>query len=130
MKINTVQKLYVHSLKDVFSAEKQIVKAFPKMIKAVKNTDLKASFQTHFEESQEHVRRLEQVFGMLEMSPGRQKCKSLEGMLTEIEEFMDNSESNSDVMDLGLIAAIQLIEHYEISSYGTLMQYAKMMGDN
>lgn len=130
MKINTLQKLYVHSLKDAFSAEKQIVKAFPKMIKAVKSPELKASFQKHLDESQEHVRRLEGIFEMLSMSAGRQKCKSTEGMLLEIEEFMENTESNSDVMDVGLIAAVQLIEHSEIASYGSLVQFAKMLGDN
>ncbi len=130
MKINTIQKLYVHSLKDVFSAEKQIVKAFPKMIKAVNNAELKASFQKHLVESQEHVRRLEEVFETLNMSAGRHKCKTIEGMISETDEFMESAEDNTDVMDIGLIAAAQLIEHYEISSYGTLIQYAKMMGDS
>lgn len=130
MKINTFQKLYIHSLKDVYSAEKQIVKALPKMVKAATNPELKTCFQDHLTESQEQVKRLEQIFDMMNMSGGRQKCKSMEGMITEAEDFMDSAESGSAVMDAGLIACAQLIEHYEIASYGAVVQFAKLCGEN
>lgn len=130
MKITSFQKLYVHSLKDIFNAEKQIVKALPKMIKAATNPDLKTCFQDHLKESQEHVTRLERIFENMNMSGGRQKCKAMEGIINEAEDFMDSAESGSDVMDAGLIAAAQLIEHYEIASYGALVQFAKICGDN
>jgi ferritin-like metal-binding protein YciE len=126
-KINTLEVLYVDLLKDLYSAETQIVKALPKMIKAAQSPDLRKGFEEHLKQTQHHVERIEEAFTDLEGSPKGKKCVGMEGLLKEGEELME-AEIAPDVLDAGLIAAAQKVEHYEIASYGTVRAYAQTLG--
>lgn len=127
MKLKSLQDLYVAELKDLYSAEHQITKALPKMIKSTSSPDLRDALSSHLEETQEHVRRLEQVFEHLNTSPGRKKCKGMEGLIEEGQELMTELEG-SDAADAGVVAAAQKVEHYEMASYGTARAYARLLG--
>lgn len=118
MKLNTLEDLFKHELKDLYSAEKQLVKALPKMARAATNADLAAGFERHLEETKEHVARLEQISEELGLSLGRHKCKAMEGLIEEGQELLKEDAQDS-VRDAGLIGAAQRVEHYEISAYGT-----------
>lgn len=126
MKLESLKKLFVTELKDIYSAETQLVKALPKMAKAASNEELKNAFQTHLEETQEQVQRLEQIFEKLGESPKGHPCEAMKGLIKEGEEVLDAS-GDADVIDAALIAAAQKVEHYEIASYGTVAAYAKML---
>jgi ferritin-like metal-binding protein YciE len=125
--LKNMNDLLVHELKDLHNAEKQIVKALPKMIKAAENEDLQQAFENHLAETEEHVRRLETIFGQLEHTGRGQKCKAMEGLLEEgktaIEEPMDE-----EVRDAAIIAAAQRVEHYEIAGYGCARTFAQHLG--
>lgn len=123
-----LQDLYVHELQDAFSAERQILKALPKMEKAAHDEELQKAFRQHREVTEEQVRRLEQIMSSLDQKPGGTKCKGMEGILEEGEEMM--KESDGDARDAALISAAQRVEHYEIALYGTLRTYAKELGRN
>ena len=125
--METLQDLFVDELKDLYSAETQIVKALPKMVKAATNKDLKLAFAAHLEETEGHVARLEQIFETLEKSPKGKKCVGMEGVLKEGAELM-KEDAEPDVMDAGLIAAAQHVEHYEMAGYGTVRTYAELLG--
>ena len=127
MDMSTLQDLYLDELRDLLSAEGQIIKALPKMAKKAKTPELANAFKTHLEESKGHVERLHKIFEMLGAKPRPKKCKGIEGILEEGKEFMDEAED--DVMDAGLIASAQRVEHYEMAAYGTLRTYAKLLGD-
>jgi ferritin-like metal-binding protein YciE len=127
MELNTLRDLYMEQLRDVFNAEKQLVKALPKMAKASTNPQLKKAFETHLKQTEGHVTRLEQIFKSLDMALRGKKCKAMEGLIEEGSEMMEE-DAESDVMDAGLIAAAQRVEHYEIASYGTLRTYAQQLG--
>lgn len=118
MKLNTLQDLLHHELKDLYSAEKQLVKALPKMAKAATNPELAAGFEQHLAETQEHVNRLEQIGQELGLSLGRHKCKAMEGLVEEGAELI-SEDAQDNVRDAGLIGAAQRVEHYEIAAYGT-----------
>ena len=107
---------------DVYDAEKQILKALPKMVKAAKHEELKDAFETHLQETERQVERLEEVFGMLEEKPRAKKCKAMQGLIKEGEELI-----KEDVGDAGLICAAQKIEHYEIATYGSLASWARLL---
>lgn len=127
MKMETLQELYVEQLKDVYDAENQILKALPKMAKTATHEELKAAFEQHLEQTQEHVSRLEQIFEELgEKSKGK-KCEAMKGLIEEGKQMMEE-DADEDVMDAGLICAAQKIEHYEIATYGCLRTYAEMLG--
>jgi ferritin-like metal-binding protein YciE len=128
MNLNTLKDLYIHELKDLYSAEKQLTKALPKMAKAANNADLKAGFQTHLEETKEHVARLEKVLSMHDQSTRGPKCKAMEGLVAEGAEHMEE-EGDPEVLDAGLIVAAQKVEHYEIAGYGSVCTFAKLLGD-
>ena len=128
MKISNLHELYVDQLKDIYSAEKQIIQALPKMAKAAQSSDLRQAFEDHLQVTQQQVSRLEQVFEKLGATPGRKKCLGMEGLLKEADEFLTENVS-SDVMDAGLIANAQRVEHYEMAAYGTVRTFAEMMGD-
>jgi ferritin-like metal-binding protein YciE len=129
MKLETLQDLYVEELKDLYSAENQILKALPDMIDAASSPDLKQGFQMHLKQTEEQVARLEQIFGKLGASPRGKHCKGMEGVLAEGKELL-KEDAEPDVLDAGLIAAAQHVEHYEIAGYGTVCTYAKLLGDN
>jgi ferritin-like metal-binding protein YciE len=127
MDLDSLQKLFVHELKDLYSAENQILEALPKMAEKASNPDLRQAFELHKRQTEEQVRRLEQIFDTLEHKPGGHKCKGMEGLIEEGEEVMKDAESD-EVRDAGMIAAAQRVEHYEIAAYGTARTYARMLG--
>ena len=127
MKMETLQDLFLDVIKDTYDAEQQITKALPKMVKAANNADLKAGFDEHLSQTENHVKRLEQVFEALGEKPTRKTCKGMKGLLEEGAELI-KEDAEPDVLDAGLIAAAQKVEHYEISAYGTLIAYANSLG--
>src|SRR5512143_4003706 len=123
-KMQTLEDLYMDMLKDLYSAEKQLVKALPKMAKAAHASDLKKAFQEHLKQAEGQVERIEQIFTELEGSPRGKKCVGMEGLVAEGDEIM-KEDAEPEVMDAGLIAAAQKVEHYEISGYGTARAWAQ-----
>jgi ferritin-like metal-binding protein YciE len=128
MELDSLQKLYVEELKDLYSAEKQIIQALPKMVKKATHPQLKAAFQEHLEVTQSQLARLDQIFEGLGKSPRGKKCKAMEGLIEEGKETMQE-DMDDDVMDAALIAAAQRIEHYELAGYGTVRTYAQLLGE-
>ena len=128
MKLNTLRDLYVEQLRDLYDAEKQLTKALPKMAKASTSPKLKEAFETHLRETEGHVKRLEQVFTALDMAPRGKKCKAMQGLIEEGSEMMEEN-AEPEVMDAGLIAAAQRVEHYEMAGYGTVRTYAQTLGE-
>jgi ferritin-like metal-binding protein YciE len=126
MQIETMQELYVDVLKDLYDTEHQLLKALPKMAKAASSEELREGFEEHLAQTQTHVERLDQVFEQMGEPAKRKKCKAIEGLLEEGKELME-SVSDSDVLDAGLIAAAQKVEHYEIASYGCARTYAELL---
>ena len=128
MKLETLKDLYIHELKDLYSAEKQLIKALPKMAKAASNAKLKAGFEKHLEETKEHVARLEKILGTHNQTTRGPRCKGMEGLLKEGTEMIEE-EADEEVRDAGLISAAQRVEHYEIAGYGCARTYAELLGD-
>jgi ferritin-like metal-binding protein YciE len=126
MAAETLHDAFEEELRDVLSAEKQLLKALPKMAKAASNEDLKAGFEEHLEQTQTHVERIEKVFKLLDKTPRAKKCKAMEGLLEEGSELLEE-DLPPDVMDAMLIAAAQKVEHYEIATYGTLVTWARQI---
>jgi len=129
MQGNSLQELYVEQLRDLYSAESQLVKALPKMAKAAQSEALRQGFEHHLEQTNGHVDRLEQIFSAMDESPKGRKCAGMEGLVKEGEEVI-KEQSSSDALDAGLIASAQRVEHYEIAAYGTVRSFAKFLGDN
>jgi ferritin-like metal-binding protein YciE len=127
MEIDSLQKLYIDELKDIYSAEKQILQALPRMAKKASNPQLRQGFEEHLEQTRGQVERLDRIFEGLERSPRGKKCKGMEGLLEEGKEMMQEDMA-PEVMDAALISAAQKVEHYEIASYGTLRAYARLLG--
>jgi ferritin-like metal-binding protein YciE len=127
MKMNRLDDLYLDQLKDLYSAEKQLVQALPKMAKAANSEELKMGFQEHLEQTKTHVNRLEQIFTALGSSPGRKKCEAMEGLVKEGQEAIE-LQGDAIVRDAALIAAAQRVEHYEIAAYGTVRTFANHLG--
>lgn len=127
MKMKNLEELYVDQLKDLYSAEKQLVQALPKMAKAANTPELRQAFNEHLEQTHEHVNRLEQIFSRLGSSSGRKKCKGMEGLIEEGQEAI-KLEGDMRVKDAALIAAAQRVEHYEIAGYGTVRTFAEHLG--
>src|SRR5262245_42642840 len=126
MQFETMQDLYQDVLMDLYDAEHQILKALPKMARAANSEELQNGFEQHLNQTQTHVERLDQVFEQLGKSAKRKKCKAIEGLLEEGKELMD-SVTDSEVLDAGLIAAAQKVEHYEIAAYGCARTYADLL---
>ncbi|MDX1952998.1 MAG: ferritin-like domain-containing protein [Verrucomicrobiota bacterium] len=127
MKMETLQELYLDMLKDTYDAEQQLTKSLPKMAKACENEELRAAFEEHLEVTNGQIQRLDQIFEMLgEKSKGK-KCMAMKGLLEEAKELMEE-DADPNVLDAGLIAAAQKVEHYEIAAYGCLRTYAELMG--
>ena len=123
----TLDDLFLDTLKDIYYAEKQIVKALPKMAKAAQSPDLKAGFETHLEETEGHIDRLEQVFELLGKPARGKTCDAILGILEEGKSIMEEFKDTS-ALDAGLISAAQAVEHYEIARYGTLKSWAQQLG--
>jgi ferritin-like metal-binding protein YciE len=128
MELESLRELYVEELKDLYSAENQILKALPKMIKAASSPKLKAGFEEHLEQTRNQVQRLEKIFQELDESPRGKKCKGMEGLIEEGKELIQQ-DADAEVLDAGLIAAAQHVEHYEIAGYGCVRTYAELLGD-
>lgn len=128
MELTSLKDLYILELKDLYSAEKQIIKALPKMAKAADNKDLAAAFLAHLEETREHAVRLEKILSSHGLSTRGPKCKGMEGVLAEGTEMIEE-EADEEVRDAGLIAAAQRVEHYEMAGYGCARTYAQLLGD-
>ena len=126
MKIDSLQKLFVEELRDLYSAENQILKALPKMMKAATSAELKAAFEKHLNETKGQVERLETIFEKLGEKPKGKTCKAMEGLVEEGSELM-KEDIEPAVLDAGLIAAAQRVEHYEMAGYGTVRNYAKLL---
>jgi ferritin-like metal-binding protein YciE len=129
MQMESLKELLIDELKDLYSAENQILKALPKMIKKATSPDLKAGFEKHLKETQIHVERLETIFQELEESPKGKKCKGMEGVIADGKELMEE-DAEPEVMDAGLIGAAQHVEHYEMAGYGCVRTYAELLGLN
>jgi ferritin-like metal-binding protein YciE len=127
MSIESLDDLFLHELKDIYDGEKRLLKALPKMAKAAHSEDLQAAFTEHRSQTETQVERLEQIFKLLGKPARGKKCLGLEGLIEEGSELMEE-DAEPAVMDAGLIAAAQKVEHYEIATYGTLATYAKILG--
>ncbi len=125
--ISNLQDLLVHELKDVHSAERQLVKALPKMAKAAQSENLRAALTAHLEQTFGHVARVEECLTALGESTRGPKCKGMEGLITEGQEFL-NDDPAEHVVDAGIISAGQRVEHYEMAAYGTICEYARVLG--
>ena|SRR5687767_7850037 len=123
---NPLEELLQDELKDLYSAEKQIIQALPRMIKASESPDLKRAFERHLEETRRQVERLDQIGAELDMKMTGKKCKGMEGLITEGKEMIQ--ELDEENMDAGLIGAAQKVEHYEIAAYGTARTHAELLG--
>ena len=119
--------LFYDTLKDIYFAERQILKALPKMAKAARSEELKSAFLTHRDETEGHVERLQQVFEIIGKRAQAKTCEAIKGILEEGEEIMDEY-SESEALDAGLVASAQAVEHYEMSRYGTLKTWAGQLG--
>ena len=128
MELQSLRDLYIDELKDLYSAEKQLVKALPKMAKNATNPDLKKAFTDHLEQTEEHVSRLERIFESLEASPRGKKCVGMEGLIEEAKEMLEE-DAEEDVLDAGLISKAQHVEHYEMAGYGTVRRFAQILGE-
>jgi ferritin-like metal-binding protein YciE len=128
MELQTLTDLYIHELKDLYSAEQQLTKALPKMAKAAANENLVAGFQEHLEQTKQHAQRLEQILSSHQQTTRGTKCKGMEGILAEGAEMIAE-KADAEVKDAGLIAAAQRVEHYEMAGYGTARTYAELLGD-
>ena len=127
MEMESLKELYVDELKDLYSAEKQLLKALPKMAKNATNAELQQAFTKHLEETEGHVERLEQIFEMLGERAGGKKCKGMEGLIEEAKELLEE-DAAEEVLDAGLISKAQHVEHYEMAGYGTVRTYAQQLG--
>lgn len=128
MKREALRDLYVEELKDLYSAENQLVKALPKLAKAAESDQLRSAFEEHLGQTREHVSRLEQIFKGLEESPKGKTCKGMQGLVEEGSETM-KEDYEGEEMDAALIAAAQRVEHYEIAGYGCVRTYADLLGE-
>jgi len=127
MELDTLKDLYVEEIKDLYSAEKQLIKALPKMAKAASDKQLQQAFRTHLRQTAEHAARLEQICKDLGVSPRGKKCVGMEGLIEEGSELIKENP-NPDVLDAGLISKAQHVEHYEMAGYGTVRTYARQLG--
>jgi ferritin-like metal-binding protein YciE len=127
MSVKSMNDLFIHSLRDVYSAEKQILKALPKMIKEIKSDELKRAFETHLAETEGQITRLEKVFESCHSSIRGTKCEAIEGIIHEAQEMMDDVE-DEEVLDAAILSSSQAVEHYEIARYGTLVAWADELG--
>jgi ferritin-like metal-binding protein YciE len=124
-----LEKYFIDALKDIYWAEKRLVRALPKMQKAATTTELQSAIANHIEQTEEQVSRLEQVFELLGKKPQAKKCDGMEGLIVEGETVIEETEKGSMTRDVGIIMSAQKVEHYEIAAYGGLVQLAITMGN-
>lgn len=129
MKIDSLKDVYVSELKDLHSAETQLLKALPLMAEAASSTSLREAFENHLEETRRQLRRLNDIFDKLGMSPKGRKCKAMEGLIAEGKELLDADSTDAAALDAALICAAQKVEHYEIAGYGCVRTFARLLGD-
>jgi ferritin-like metal-binding protein YciE len=129
MKLNSLKKLYLEELRDLYSAETQLVKALPKMAKGATSDELKEAFESHLGQTKEHVERLTEIFGRLDQKPTGKTCQAMKGLIEEGSEMLEQ-EGDESVIDAGLIGAAQRVEHYEIAAYGTVRSFANLLGED
>jgi ferritin-like metal-binding protein YciE len=127
MSLDSLEKLFVDELKDIYNAEKQITKALPKMAKAAESPELQQAFTKHLKETEGHIERLERIFQELGQAARGKHCKGMEGLIEEGKEKLEE-EGEGAVIDAALIAAAQKVEHYEMAAYGCLRTYAQLLG--
>jgi ferritin-like metal-binding protein YciE len=125
-KTNTLQELFLGELKDIYDAEKQLVKALPKLAKMASNPDLRNGIEEHFEQTKGHVTRIEEIFDQMGAKHQSKKCAGIQGILSEGNETLGDIEGNA--LDAALIASAQKVEHYEIATYGSLCSWASLLG--
>ncbi len=125
--MKNLKELFEHQLKDLYSAENQLTAALPKMAKKAKDAKLKKAFEDHLEETKEQKKRIEEICKELDIDPSGETCKAMKGLIQESEDFMEEAKDD-DVLNAGMIAEQQRVEHYEISGYGTAVRYAKELG--
>jgi ferritin-like metal-binding protein YciE len=129
MKLDTLEKLYINELRDLYSAENQLLKALPKMAKGASSNELKDAFEKHLEQTRGHVERLEEIFEQLDESPKGKTCHGMKGLIEEGSEILEDDGEDS-VLDAGIVVAAQKVEHYEIASYGSVRTLAKLLGQD
>lgn len=127
MSVDTIEKLFIAELKDLYSAENQITKALPKMVKAATSADLKKAFESHLRETEGQIERLVEICNILGTTPKGKSCAGMKGVLSEGSEMLQEVEEG-DVRDAALISAAQRVEHYEMAAYGTVRTYAQLLG--
>lgn len=129
MKVKNLRDLLLHELRDIYSAEKQLIKALPKLAKAASHEELQEAFQDHAEQTQEHVERLDQIFEGMDESSRGDKCAAMEGLIEEAQKLVDE-EMPPNVLDAALLAAAQRVEHYEIAAYGSARTFAEILDED
>ena len=129
MTVNTLNDLFIETLKDLYYVEKKLVKTLPKMAQKASSEDLKEAIQNHLSETETHVQRLEQVFELLDQKASAKTCEALEGLIREAEETMGEI-SDEETLDAAIISSAQTVEHYEIARYGTLACWAVEIGNS
>lgn len=127
MSVDTIEKLFIDELRDLYSAENQITKALPKLAKASSSEELKGAFESHLKETEEQIKRLEKVFKILEVSPRGKTCVGMKGLLEEGSEVLADAEKGA-IRDAAIISAAQRVEHYEMAGYGSVRTYAELLG--
>jgi ferritin-like metal-binding protein YciE len=129
MAIQSMQDLFEHTLRDIYYVEKKLVSELPRMAKKANDPDLRRAFEEHAAQTEEHLSRLEEVFEIADLQPRGEQCPALDGLLEETQELW-NDVKDAEVLDAGLLAAAQAVEHYEIARYGTLIAWAQQLGLN
>jgi ferritin-like metal-binding protein YciE len=129
MSMNSLEGLFLNELRDLYNAETQLVKALPKMAKKATSPELKDAFETHLEETKNHVSRLEEIFGQMGEKPTGKTCKAMQGLVAEGQEVIDE-DGDDHVIDAALIGAAQRVEHYEMAGYGTARTFADLLGED
>jgi ferritin-like metal-binding protein YciE len=127
MKLDTLEKLYVDELRDIYNAENQLLGALPKMAKGASSPDLKNAFEMHLRQTESHVERLEQIFAVLDESPKGKTCHGMKGLIEEGSEIL-KEDGEESVLDAGIIEAAQKVEHYEMAAYGSARTFARLLG--
>jgi ferritin-like metal-binding protein YciE len=127
--LSNLQELFIHELRDLYSAEQQLVTALPKMAQQAHSTDLKDAFNHHLDQTRNHVSHLNEIFSNLGTTGSGEECEAMKGLIKEGEDIM-KATGNADVKDAALIAAAQRVEHYEMAGYGTVRTYAEELGYN
>ena len=129
MAIETAQQFFIDELRDIYSAEKQAIRLYPKIVKSAEAEPLKDALKAHLEQTKAQLERLDRVFALLEKRPTGKKCEGMQGVLAEAQEALEEAEAGP-LRDAALIASVQRSEHYEIAAYGTVLALAKAMGEN